>query len=234
MQKIKRTYSNTTLFIMKVFDISVEIFEEMVVYPGDRKFSKKKVLDLKDGDSVNLSEICMNVHTGTHLDAPIHYIQNSNSISDINPNKFFGNAQVFDFTSIELGAGITEIDLSSLDIKADGIILFKTKNSELKKKKTTFNEDYVYLTQEGASYLVFKKIRAVGIDYLSIGKYSEDKKTHLVLLEKNILIYEGLNLKDVPPGEYQFYGFPLKITESDGAPVRAVLIQMETPNINLH
>ena len=104
---------------------------------------------------------------------------------------------------------------------------------KIKKKKTTFNEDYVYLTQEGASYLVSKKIRAVGIDYLSIGKYSEDKKTHLVLLEKNVLIYEGLNLKDVPPGEYQFYGFPLKITESDGAPVRAVLIQMETPNINL-
>ncbi|MHA2032885.1 MAG: cyclase family protein [Candidatus Kariarchaeaceae archaeon] len=218
---------------MKVFDISMEISEKVVVYPGDRKFSKKKVFDLTDGDLVNLTEICMNVHTGTHLDAPIHYIQNSDSIPDLSLNKFFGNTQVFDFTNIGFGTGITETDLSSLDIKKDEIILFKTKNSELRKNKTSFNEDYVYLTQEGASYLVSKKIKSVGIDYLSIGKYNKDKKTHLVLLEKNILIYEGLNLKEVPIGEYQFYGFPLKIKESEGAPVRAVLIQMETPNVNL-
>ncbi|MHA2216457.1 MAG: cyclase family protein [Candidatus Hodarchaeales archaeon] len=173
----------------------------------------------------------MNVHTGTHLDAPIHYIENSNSVSDFSPYKFFGKAQVFDFTKIEFGTGITENDLFTVDIKMGAIILFKTKNSELEKNQISFNEDYVYLTQEGASYLVSKKIKSVGIDYLSIGKYNEDKKTHLTLLEQNILIYEGLNLKDVPPGEYQFYGFPLKIKESDGAPVRAILIQIETSNV---
>ena len=213
---------------MKVFDISTEISEKMVSYPGDRKITINRVSKLKNGDSVNLSEICMNVHTGTHLDSPVHYIQNSDSISDINLDKFFGNAKVVDFTSIELGTGITEIDLRTLDIKNDEIIIFKTKNSQFKKNKTTFNEDYVYLTQEGASYLASKKIRSVGIDYLSIGKYNEDKETHLTLLEKNILIYEGLHLKDILPGEYLFCGFPLKIKDSEGAPVRAVLISIES------
>ncbi len=213
---------------MKAFDISMELSEKMVVYPGDRKFSKKQVLNLKNGDLVNLSEICMNVHTGTHLDSPIHYIHNSDSISDINLNRFFGSAQVFDFTSIELGTGITEVDLRSLNIKKDDIVLFKTKNSELMMKNTTFREDSVYLTQEGAFYLVSKNIKSVGIDYLSIGKYNDDKETHLALLENNVLIYEGLQLKDIVPGEYLFCGFPLKIKDCEGAPVRAVLLSIVT------
>ncbi|MCK4847708.1 MAG: cyclase family protein [Candidatus Heimdallarchaeota archaeon] len=209
---------------MKVFDISMEISETMIFYPGDRNFELNRVLDLKKGDPVNLSEISMNVHTGTHLDAPIHYIPDSASITDIDPSKFFGNAKVFDFTNIEMGAGITELDLSSLEIGKDDIILFKTKNSEF--NDTIFKEDFVYLTQEGAAFLVSKKIKSVGIDYLSIGKYKEDKKTHLTLLQNNILIYEGLNLKNIHPGEYLFCGFPLKIKKSEGAPVRAVLLRI--------
>ena len=208
---------------MKIFDISLEISEKMVSYPGDRKFAINKVLDLKKSDPVNLSEISMNVHTGTHLDVPKHYITNSESITDINPDRFFGNAKVFDFTRIEMGTGITETDLSTLEIKKDDIILFKTKNSEI--NNTIFKEDFVYLAQEGAVYLASKKIKSVGIDYLSIGKYKEDEKTHITLLENNILIYEGLNLKGINSGEYLFCGFPLRIKESEGAPVRAVLLQ---------
>jgi arylformamidase len=210
-------------FIMKVLDISMEISERMVSYPSDRKFVITKVLELIKGDPVNLSEISMNVHTGTHLDVPKHYISNSASITDINPDKFFGNAKVFDFTKIKMGTGITEVDLKILDIKKDEIILFKTKNSEI--SGTNFKENYVHLTQEGAAYLASKKIKSVGIDYLSIGKYKEDKKTHITLLENNILIYEGLNLKEIQAGEYLFCGFPLKIKESEGAPVRAVLLE---------
>jgi len=220
---MKRISSEMEGFIMKVFDISMEISERMVSYPGDKKFTFTKVSELIKGDPVNLSEINMNVHTGTHVDVPKHYITNSASITDINPDKFFGNAKVFDFTELGMGTGITEMDLKILDIKKDDIILFKTKNSEI--SDTSFKENYVHLTQEGAEYLVSKKIKSVGIDYLSIGKYKDDKKTHITLLENNILIYEGLNLKEIHSGEYLFCGFPLKIKESEGAPVRAVLLQ---------
>jgi arylformamidase len=208
---------------MKVFDISMEISDQMVSYPGDRKFSAKKVFDLKKGDPVNLSEIKMNVHTGTHLDAPIHFIKDADSITDIDINDFFGQAKIFDLSMLELGTGITERDLSVLDIKKDDIILLKTKNSEI--IDNNFKEEFVHLTQGGASYLVSMKIKAIGIDYLSIGKYKKDESTHIILLENNVLVYEGLNLRGILPGEYLFCGFPLKIKESEGAPVRAVLIQ---------
>ena len=98
---------------MKLFDISMEISEETISYPGDRKFSINKVSSLEKGNQVNLSEIHMNVHTGTHLDAPFHYIQKSDTISDINPNRFFGKAKVFDFTDLEMGTGITDTELDN-------------------------------------------------------------------------------------------------------------------------
>ena len=208
---------------MKIFDISLDLSEKLVTYPGDRKFSIKQVLDLEEDDSVNLSEIHMSVHTGTHVDAPNHFIRNSDSITDININRFFGEAKVYDFTSKEISSGIDKLDLINLNIKKDNIVLFKTRNSKLRMYDSSFEKEAVYLTQEGASYLVSKRIKAVGIDYLSIGKYRDDEKTHKILLKHNIVIYEGLNLENINSGSYLFYGFPLKIKDCEGAPVRAIL-----------
>ncbi|MHA1966157.1 MAG: cyclase family protein [Candidatus Hodarchaeales archaeon] len=208
---------------MKLFDISMKISENMIFYPGDPTLSLKRVLKLENGDPVNLSQIEMGVHTGTHLDAPLHFIDKAASVTDVVLDQFYGVSKVLNCSSINFGKGIAKEDLLQFEIKGDDIILLKTKNSEI--QDLGFRKNFVYLTLEGAAYLASLGIKAVGIDYLSIEKYNEEGETHRKLLENNIAVYEGLNLANIDPGEYIFCGFPLKLMNSEGSPVRAVLIQ---------
>ncbi|MFX0064817.1 MAG: cyclase family protein [Candidatus Hermodarchaeota archaeon] len=210
---------------MLIFDISMGISEDMIFYPGDPKFQLTRFFSIPK-DSVNLSKVEFGVHTGTHVDAPLHFVDNALNITDFPLTKFYGPASVLDLTNINYGAGISSRNLSKFTIHQDDIVLFKTKNSMSEYKE--FKHDFVYLTKEGATYLVKKKIKAVGIDYLSIEKFDSEKpETHLALLNHDVIIFEGLNLSKIKPGRYIFAGFPLKITGAEGAPVRAVLIQLE-------
>jgi len=204
---------------MKIIDISLEMGENMIIYPGDPEFTLSSVLNMSKGDDYNLSEVKMGVHTGSHLDSPLHFISNGESVSDIPITRFYGDCLVLDLTYINFGSEIAEEDLQSQNFVPDAIILFKTKNSSVIMDQ--FRENYVTLSLDAAKVLVRSKIRAVGIDYLSIG--SPD--THKLLLSNGIIIYESLVLNHVLAGIYTFIGFPLKILGSEGAPTRAVLIQ---------
>ena len=155
---------------------------------------------------------------GTHLDSPKHVLKNGIGIDQIDIEKCSGKCQVINLTSIPFGEKINSTHLKSHPIKENEIILFKTKNSSILNKE--YNPDYIELGIEGAKYLVDMKIKAVGIDYLSIGSH----EVHEILLKEKILVYEMVNLSNIKPGDYYFMGLPLKIP-TEGCPVRAILIE---------
>jgi len=204
------------------YDISVSISGDLQVYPGDIRPELKPLASIDHGDLANMLELRLGSHTGTHVDVPRHFLRNGKNLDQVSLDQFWGRAKVFQLLVKEK---IDREKIANLDIQANDIILFKTKNSELWGVKE-FQRDFVYLTVEAAEYLVEKKVKAVGIDYLSIEKFkSKSHPTHTTLLKNGIVILEGINLKDVSPGEYFLFFFPLKLKGADGSPVRAVLFK---------
>ena len=204
-------------------DISYMISSDMAVYPGNPFFRMNEIQSIKAGDSANVSEIILGTHTGTHIDAPSHFIDGGMTIDEIPLDRMNGKAKVIDVT------GHGDIDkgfLSGCGIEADDILLFKTDTS-LRWNCDSILGEYPTLTYEAAEYLAKKKIKMVGIDYLTIerprGKREDGRSVHKSLLGQGVLICEALNLRDVVPGEYVFYCLPLKLNGADGCPVRAVL-----------
>ena len=204
---------------MKIYDISMEIKEDMAVYK-DKEEKKPKITvtrTLKEG--ANESKLEIFVHTGSHVDSPYHVLQNGMTIEKISLDKFMGKCVVLDFTKAK--NAITKIHFKKLKLKIqkNDIVLLKTKN----KLEKSFNFNFTYLGKTGAEYLVFKKIKSVGIDCLGIERNQPNHETHKILLGKNIPIFEGLDLKKVNQGRYFFHGLPLKIRKGDASPIRAVL-----------
>lgn len=211
-----------TLEYTEWYDISVSISAEMPIYPGDMRPELKPFASIDQGDIANMLELRLGSHTGTHVDVPRHFLRDGKTLDQVGLDQFWGRAKVFQLSVKE---NIDREKLADLDIQAHEIILFKTRNSELWDIKE-FQRDFIYLTVDAAEYLVEKKIKAVGIDYLSIEKFkSKSHPTHNILLKNGIVILEGINLKKVSPGEYYLFFFPLKLREADGSPVRAVLFK---------
>ena len=207
---------------LEIIDISITISEAMVTYEGDPKIRIQKTKNLHD-DGVILSQITMGLHSGTHIDSPAHFFEDGKSIDKLKLESFIGEAKVYDFTFIE--ESIKESDLKNIKIKEGEILLFKTKNSELY-KRDSFSKNFVYLDEGGADYLFEKKIKAVGIDYLSIEKFGSDNNyVHKRLLLNQIPIIEGLNLGHVKPGKYALFCLPLKVLGGEAAPARCILIR---------
>lgn len=204
---------------MKIYDLSPEISGEMIVYKN--KVEKEPRLiptrTLKDG--ANESRLEIESHTGSHADAPFHFIENGKTIEKISLDKFMGKCIVLDLTKVR--DSIKKTDLSKFKIQKNDIVLLKTKN----KPEKEFNQDFVYLEKTGAEYLASKKIKAVGIDSLGIERSQPGHETHKILLGKGIVIFEGLDLSKVKPGKYFFHGLPLKIRKGDASPIRAVLVK---------
>ncbi len=203
---------------MKIFDISMELKEKMLYYPGDPKMDVN-IAPKSLNTEWNLSEISLGVHNGTHVDTPNHLGDKYLSKGlDIELNKCYGEAIVMDFSEIPFGKSIGVKDLEKYSISNSKIVLLKTKNSTILNKE--FRKDFVYLSNEGAQFLLNAGVKTIGIDYLSIGP----RDTHETILLNGILIYEGLNLKHIKPNFYLFIGFPLKLN-TEGIPVRAILIK---------
>ncbi|MAG92054.1 cyclase [Candidatus Woesearchaeota archaeon] len=204
---------------MKIYDLSPEISEQMAVYKNkSEKRPKIKVTrTLKEG--TNESKLDIELHTGSHVDAPYHTLKFGNTIEKLSLDKFMGNSIVLDLTKVK--DSIRQSNLSKLRIKKNDIVLLKTKNNPDK----NFNPDFTYLHKSGAAYLASKKIKAVGIDSLGIERNDPSHETHNILLRKNIPIFEGLDLSKVKQGNYFFHGLPLKIKNGDASPVRAVLVR---------
>ncbi|MEM0202163.1 MAG: cyclase family protein [Candidatus Micrarchaeaceae archaeon] len=203
---------------MKIYDISMEIKEGMMVYPGDPELRIYKHSSMPKNPT-NVSLIHMGSHTGTHVDAERHIKIGGKTADKIPIGTFYGKCKVLDLTKD--GNSIGRKELERFSIKKDDIILLKTNNST--KQYNRFRKDFAHLSEDGARYLVSKGIKTLGIDYLSIKKFNTDDIVHTLTIE-NMTLFEGIYLKGVPAGTYTFVGLPLKI-ECDGGPARAILIR---------
>lgn len=202
--------------LMNVIDISIPLQEGMITYPNNPPFSKKQ----RSTTHSILSEITMGSHTGTHYDFPSHANASNKASDAFKLNIFFQECQVLDLTDCD--AKIEVEDLKK-KIITKRVVLMKTKNSYTGFK--TFYPDYVYLSDTAAEYLATLSLDIVGIDFISVkGMVETSNKAHTTLLSKNILILEGIDLNSVAEGTYFFSGLPLKITDTDGAPARVVII----------
>ena len=202
-------------------DISVPVRSGMVHWPGDPEFQIERALDMERGDPCTVSRVSLGVHTGTHMDAPLHFIRSGASIDRMPLTATVGPARVvriLDEESIKPG------ELERHRIQKGERILFRTSNSDRGWKTDTFVEDFVYISQEAARYLADRKIASVGVDYLSVGGFTKDgPETHRALLSAGIWVIEGLNLSGVDPGDYELICLPLRLMGAEGSPARAIV-----------
>lgn len=210
---------------MTIYDITNSIRSQMPVYEGDPGVEIASWSALAKGDSSNVSYLHFGAHTGTHVDAPAHFIEGARKIDSLPLELLIGRARI-----VRVPDDATEIErnfLAACDLNQVERVLFHTRNSSFWNEG--FRKDFTHLTPEAAQHLVDIGIKLVGTDYLSIEKFhSGHHRTHLTLLSKGIVILEGLNLSDVPAGDYELICLPLKIAEGagDGAPARVVLRTM--------
>ena len=207
----------------KFIDISFPYFEEMAIYPNNPHYCCSKVSDLRNGDSCNMSRIEMGTHTGTHLDAPSHFIQDGMTIDQLSLERINGKAKVLHIRENV----ITKECLEKYGIEKDDIIIFRTGNSNVFEGINVLGT-YVTLDYEGAQYLADKRVGMIGIDYMTIERPREQreqgKSVHHILLDAGIPILETLDLRNVEEGEYMLCCLPLKLEGADGSPVRAIII----------
>jgi arylformamidase len=202
-------------------DVSVPIRDAMVHWPSDPPVSIKRVSDIEKGDTANLSVISMGAHSGTHVDAPIHFVKAGKGVDNIPLDTVVGRARVIEIRDPE---SIKPEELVGHRIRSGERILFKTENSSHVWQKSDFVENFVFISDAAADLLVDRGIRLVGIDYLSVGSYKHGGSyVHKTLLSGGIWIIEGLNLSNVMPGKYDLICLPLRIVAGDGAPARVIL-----------
>lgn len=208
---------------MKIYDITVPISENVPIYEGDPKVKIDVTVSMAKGDAANVTQLCFGAHTGSHVDAPNHFIDGTRKVHELDLEKLIGVARV-----IEIDESVTAIEPRHVEnLENAERVLFKTRNSNFwNTPETGFRTDFTYITPEAARVLAGKNIKLVGIDYLSVEKFeSSDFATHITLLEKEIVILEGLDLREVAAGEYELICLPLKIISptGDGAPARTIL-----------
>jgi len=210
---------------MKIYDVTVPISSKVPIYTGDPLVVIETASTIAGGDSANVSHLCFGAHTGTHVDAPNHFIEGTRRVHQLDLEKLVGPCVVFD-----VDKNVLVIETHHLP-PLTGIerILFKTRNSSFwNEPDSEFRTDFTYISPEAARALADNSIKLVGIDYLSVEKFgSTDFATHITLLEKEIVVLEGLDLREVPAGEYEIICLPLKFKggTGDGAPARTILRQ---------
>ena len=209
---------------MKIYDISVTLSESIPTWPGDRGAEFKKLLELSKGGMANVTAIKMSAHTGTHVDAPCHFLKDGDSVEKLSLEVLIGKAVVVEVLDAAL---ITKEILKGANIPPNTErLLVKTRNSqEWASGATEFIEDYVAISADGAEYLVEQGVKLVGVDYLSVAPFDCLVATHQILLKAEVVILEGIDLTEVSPGAYTLYCLPIKIAGSDGAPARAILVE---------
>lgn len=206
---------------MKVFDLSIPIGEDMIVYPGDPLPVLKKVSTIEDG-GYDVTEMTLGTHTGTHVDPPAHIVRGGVTVDQIPLEQLIGACQVMNLTHVK--EKITADDLDSIGT-SERIILLKTSNS-FRLLSGVFDEDFVYLDESAAEWLVSMNVKTVGIDYFSVEEFgSKTAPVHRILFRGGIAVVEGLSLREIEAGDYVFVCLPLLIKDSDGAPARAIIIE---------
>jgi arylformamidase len=209
---------------MRLYDITLPVSPFMPVWPGDPPVVLERVSSMDAGAHDNVSRLECSVHTGTHVDAPHHFLNDGRTVESLSLDMMTGPAQVIQIPDqVSL---ITSDILKKFTIPSGtSRLLLKTRNSKIwKRSERDFVTDFVGVSLDGAEWLVRARIKLVGIDYLSIAPYHESEPVHQALLKPGMIILEGLDLSSVSPGVYDLYCLPLKLVGSDGAPARAILI----------
>jgi arylformamidase len=198
---------------MEIIDISVPIRPGMVTYPGDPEVRLERVDSIADGAAANISRLDFGVHTGTHVDAPVHFLDGAGGADELELHVLNGPCEV---------VATERLDESAVAAVPDGAerVLFKTANSELW-ALDRFPDEFERLNGPAAEALVERGVRLVGVDYLSVG----DEEAHHTLLGAGVVPVEGLDLRGVEPGSYDLHCLPLRLVGSDGAPARAILVR---------
>lgn len=205
----------------RLIDVSVLLAQGIPTYPGNPEFELSAVKRVAQGASSNVSRVSMGTHTGTHVDAPRHFFDDKPGVDALPLDLLIGRTRVIDLPH---RGGITEAHLAAAGLREDLRVLFRTPNSALWNSSDGFHQDYTYLTEGGARFLVAQGVKVVGVDYLSVEQFKKaGAPAHHELLGNGIVIIEGLNLSDVEPGAYEMYCLPLRIAGSDGAPARVIL-----------
>ena len=200
-----------------IFDVSMFVSENVPVFPGDPETKIEKIKNISK-DGYELSKISTGVHIGTHIDAPSHFFQNKIDASELDLNVLIGKAVVMEFPNSGL---ISVSDLKNINFSQYTRVLFKTQNSALMNTEV-FDENYVYLDEQAADYLLEQGIRLIGFDYYTLDKYNSDMPVHKKLLENDVVIIEGLNMWEIDPGEYELLALPIKL-KAEAAPARVIL-----------
>lgn len=202
-------------------DLSVPLRTGMVHWPDNPPVQIERMLNIERGDPCNVSRLSLGAHTGTHMDAPIHFLNTGAGIDTMPFTATIGPARVIEINNPQ---AITPEELQLHELRRNERVLFKTQNSARCWQSDAFVEDFVYIAQDAARYLVAQQVQTVGVDYLSVGGFRQDGvETHQALLEAGIWIIEGLNLASIEPGMYDLICLPLRIEGGDGAPARAIL-----------
>ncbi len=202
-------------------DVSVPITDGMISWPGDPKVHIARSLDMEKGAEANVTKLNMGAHTGTHMDAPRHFINSKAGIDKMPLDAAIGKVRIIGIRNKEM---ITPEELRSHRIRKGERILFKTVNSNSRWYLKPFNKKFVALSTEAARFLAERKIKTLGVDYLSIGSLQSDiGEVHRLILKAGIWAIEGLDLSKVEPGDYEMICLPLRIVKSDGSPVRTLL-----------
>lgn len=204
---------------MKIYDISMEVYPEMQVWEDSP--SIKPTFDSKTNGYVTNTMMHLGLHTGTHVDAPLHMLESGDTFESIKLERLVRKVKVIDLTAVE--DGITRKDLEAHSIEKDDFLLCKTNNSFYEKE--TFDRRFIFLKEDGAEYLIEKEIEGIGIDTLGIERSQEGHPTHRKLFSNDIIIVEGLRLKDVKPGDYFMVAAPLKLVDTEAAPARVILFE---------
>lgn len=210
---------------MKIIDISLTVDAKLPTWPGDPAAVRERVKKIEEGSNANVSELVMGAHSGTHVDAPFHFLPEGSTVEAMPLDVLVGEAQVVELPDDcdVITAGV----VSEAGIRPGATrLLFKTRNSGYwHKPNPVFEPDFVGISKDGAEKLVELGVRLVAIDYLSAAPYHQSRPTHEVLLGANMIIVEGVDLSGVKPGMYTLYCLPVKLGGSDGAPARAILIE---------
>lgn len=203
-------------------DISARLRPGVTTWPTSVGFAVHPTRAIERGDEVNESRLDMDVHVGTHIEGPLHFIDGGAPVESIPLETLIGPAHV------ELVADADDVGPDELSGVPEGVerLLIRTRNSDEWHGDEPFRTDYVALTQEGARRVVERGIRLVGIDYVSIQRFDDDPETHRILLRGGVTILEGLHLADVAPGTYRLVCLPLRLEGTEASPARAILEPM--------
>ena len=207
---------------MKIYDISLSLSPQCIRWVTSQPMELIERKRMSRGDANNSSSVHASAHAGTHVDAPFHFVPDGKTIESLPVELFIGPARV---CAVDAGTHITAADVAKAAIQGESRVLFKTRNSALL-KKGVYDPGFAAFSVDGAKALVDGGVKLVGLDYLSAAKADEQVPVHRAFLDSGVILLEGIDLSDVPPGRYELICPPVKLAGSDGAPCRAVLREL--------